>query len=144
MWYGSPMKLWHDDIRRPPDNSWVWARTNKAARYWLQNYRCIEISLDHDLGLEDEDPDAEGAIYGRGRSEETGLDLVDYMIQSETVPPRVTIHSWNPPGAQRMEMTLEANGYQCVRQPYRAYAPDVTLPAQRRPTSRRRLSAEDY
>ena len=25
------MKLWVDDIRRPPDASWAWARTNAEA-----------------------------------------------------------------------------------------------------------------
>ena len=118
MWYGSPMKLWHDDIRRPPDDSWLWARTNDEARYFLRNYRVTEISLDHDLGLEG--PGGEAAVYRRDRGAQTGLDLVDYMIQSETVPARVTIHSVNPPGAQRMEMTLKAKGYECVRRPYQA------------------------
>ncbi len=116
MWYGSPMKLRHDDIRRPPDGSWVWARTNDEARQLLQKYWITEISLDHDLGLEG--PGGEGAVYRRDRGEETGLDLVDYMVQNGTVPPRVTIHSWNPPGAQRMEMALKAKGYHCVRRPY--------------------------
>lgn len=28
-------KLWHDDVRRPPDNTWLWARTNAEAVAFL-------------------------------------------------------------------------------------------------------------
>ena len=76
----------------------------------------IEASLDHDLGYHDvdlpEDPDelAEVLIL-RGQSEETGADLVEWMVKYGFVPPLVTIHSWNPPGAKRMATILSDAGY---------------------------------
>lgn len=112
------MKLWHDDIRRPPDDSWVWARTNEEAIAFLEGLTIHEISLDHDLGLHELDPDTPDAIYLVGHGEETGLDLVDYMIARALVPDKVTVHSMNPVGADRMCRTLNARGYDCYRRPY--------------------------
>lgn len=51
------MRLWFDDIRRPPDASWLWARTLEQAQAILSTVLLEEASLDHDLGLHDVDPD---------------------------------------------------------------------------------------
>lgn len=116
------MKLWHDDIRTPPDG-WEWARTNAQAMVFLEQGEVDEISLDHDLGYHDvslpEDPDdlAEVLIL-KGQGEETGMDLVRWMVETKRVPPKVTIHSWNPPGAANMRSWLEQHGYECVVAPY--------------------------
>jgi hypothetical protein len=102
------LKVWHDDIRRPPDNSWIWVRTNQEAM------RCIslaftleapvhEISMDHDLGLHNHDPDVPDADMQMGWDEENdGFELVKWMVEHDYVPEIVTIHSWNPDGAKRM------------------------------------------
>lgn len=111
-------KLWHDDIRRPPDQTWIWARTNDDAIMVLQNFDVKVISMDHDLGLDGLDPDLPDAVYLRGNGEQTGLDLVDWMIQNGCVPEHVTVHSWNPSGAQRMIKTLHARGYAATYVPY--------------------------
>lgn len=101
----------------------MWARKNEDAKYILQNWFITEISLDHDLGYHDvelpEDPDelAEVLIL-KGASEETGLDLVRWMIEEELVPPIVSIHSWNPPGARAMLQALQAAGYQAALRPF--------------------------
>ena len=108
-------KLWHDDVR-PPPAGWLWARTNDQAKYFLmlaerEGSPIVECSLDHDLGYHDvvlpEDPDelAEVLIL-RGQSEETGYDLVCWMIEHNLVPKKVTIHSWNPEGARHMAARL--------------------------------------
>lgn len=74
-------KLWHDDIRRPPDETWFWARTNREAVRYLLLARCEEASLDHDLGLHEMDPDETDAPLGRGSSYEgNGVDLVKVML----------------------------------------------------------------
>lgn len=112
------MKLWHDDIRRPPDDTWLWVRTNHDAKALLQTGEFDEVSLDHDLGLHELDPDTPDAIYLVGHGEETGLDLVDWMIERCCVPDKVTVHSMNPVGADRMCRMLNARGYDCYRQPY--------------------------
>lgn len=117
------MRLWHDDVRPAPEG-WIWARRNQEAKAILMNcWPIVEISLDHDLGLHDveipEDPDelAEVLIL-KGRGEETGLDLVRWMIEEGRVPRMVTIHSWNPPGAIAMRKALQEAGYPASVAPF--------------------------
>jgi len=115
------MKLWHDDIRPAPEG-WVWARTNKEAMAHLETGDVEEISLDHDLGLHDlteeqieADPEL---LFGRGQAEETGYHLVEWMIEHDCVPEHVTIHSWNPSGADMMANRLNRFGYNCRLEPF--------------------------
>lgn len=96
------MKLWHDDIRRPPAG-WTWARTNGEALELLRSGTVVEASLDHDLGLHELDPaDYESPEVLKGSGSQTGFDLVKLMVAEGLVPRRVRIHSWNPPAALRM------------------------------------------
>lgn len=111
-------KVWHDDVRRPPDDTWFWARTNEQAIAALEALEIDEIVLDHDLGGHNIDPDGPEAIYYKGSSESTGLMLVDWMIDNDKVPAKVVIHSWNSPGALRMLKTLAAKGYMATYRPY--------------------------
>lgn len=118
------MKLWHDDVRPAPEG-WVWARTNTEAKSLLLTGRVTEVSLDHDLGFHDvvipDDPDelAEVLIL-KGQSDQTGYDLVCWMIDNFLVPAKVTIHSWNPLGAQNMAARLNRYGYNCTISPFKA------------------------
>lgn len=115
------MKLWHDDIRRPPDNSWVWARTNlDVIRIMLANADpCEEISLDHDMGLSEADPDVPDADMQEGWDvENDGAKLVQALIALNLVPEKVTIHSWNYDGARRMYNLLKKAGHEPMVQPY--------------------------
>lgn len=116
------MKIWHDDVRPAPDG-WSWARTNDCAQELLESGQCEEISLDHDLGYHDivipDDPDEAIAVLQlRGVSEITGLQLVDWMIENDLVPPKVTIHSWNPDGANAMARRLNECGHNCIVAPF--------------------------
>lgn len=111
------VKLWHDDVRPPPDGSWVWVRTNTEAKEIMSRTVVDEASLDHDLGCEPED-----GLYARGSSPAgTGLDLCRWMVDHDLVPRRVTVHSWNPAGAEAMCDALDDH---CVvtREPYRVPA----------------------
>jgi hypothetical protein len=114
-------KLWHDDIR-PAPAGWEWARTNSAAREILSSKQVVEISLDHDLGLheftEEQIEENPELLFGRGAAEETGYDLVNWMIENDLVPPVITIHSWNPDGARNMAARLNHFGYDCTIAPY--------------------------
>lgn len=99
------MRLWHDDIRRPPDKRWTWARTNTDAKFYLWHFHVTEMSMDHDLGLHDYDPDEQDAdlrCLPEGARPEEGWELVQWMIENELIPDKITIHSWNPVGAKRM------------------------------------------
>lgn len=111
------MKIWHDDIRKPPEG-WTWARTNTQAIALFLSHEIEAISLDHDLGLQDEDPDAPAAELGRGTSLHTGYDLVEWMIATHHLPESITIHSWNPDGAKRMAAALQDAGCHPVVKPY--------------------------
>jgi hypothetical protein len=125
----SRTRLWHDDIRRPPDASWIWARTNADAKRALRAHSIAEASLDHDLGLHDYDPDEQDADLRcppDGMRPEEGWELVKWMIEDGCVPPRVTIHSWNPVGAQRMARMLADAGHSCVVRPYARDAAPTT------------------
>lgn len=115
------LRLWHDDIRPAPEG-WTWARTNAQAQEIIATGNVVEISLDHDLGLDyfteeqiDADPEL---LFGKGQSEQTGYDLVVWMIDNECVPPMVTIHSWNPAGAERMRWQLRNFGHHVLVSPY--------------------------
>lgn len=82
-------KVWLDDIR-PAPNGWEWATTADAAIAFLSYEEVAEISLDHDLGL----------------NEPTGL-VVARFIAGMKNPPIVRIHSMNPVGAKAMRDALE-------------------------------------
>lgn len=133
------MRLWHDDIRRPPacnicrgtgrrehnpivscpgcygkGTPWLWARTNKEAIEMIllaekAGDPVTEISMDHDLGEHEADPDDPESIYRRGLSPEgDGADLAQALCLLRMVPPKVTIHSWNSEGAARMASYFDA------------------------------------
>lgn len=104
-------KLWYDDIRRPPDDSWDWARTNGDAKYMLCNKRYQEMSFDHDMGLHHYDPDEQDAdlrIAPDHWQHEDGADLARWMVEQGYIPPVITVHSFNPVGAKNIaEIMLE-------------------------------------
>lgn len=107
------IKLWLDDVRPAPDG-WRWAQNNREAQRILETFDVVECSLDHDLGADPTD-----GLYAKGAGEETGLHLVDWMIEHDCVPSVITIHSWNPPAARRMERAFIAAGHRPRVRPYR-------------------------
>lgn len=117
------MKLWFDDVRPAPEG-WTWARTIPDGIRLLLEFPCEECSLDHDLGYDcftlDEINSNPELILARGQAEQTGYDFVEWMISEEVVPPKITIHSWNPDGARRMKNRLLEAGFSAEIQPFRA------------------------
>lgn len=108
------MKLWHDDVRPAPEG-WVWARTNAEAMWFLRQRSepdgrmvVTEVSLDHDMGTTP------------GDGTPSGYDLVCWMLDNDAVPEKVTVHSWNPPGAQAMASRLAYFGHDVTVQPFGA------------------------
>jgi hypothetical protein len=112
------VRVWHDDVRPPPDG-WLWVRTNEDARKILKTGNVQEISLDHDMGLDQLEPSVEHHDM-RGRSEDNGMRLVEWMVANALVPESVVIHSWNLAGARSMYLHLNQHGYGCV---FEAYTP---------------------
>lgn len=47
------MKIWLDDVRTPPDDTWVWCKSgHECIGMIITNRNNIEtVSFDHDLGL---------------------------------------------------------------------------------------------
>ena len=116
------MRLWHDDIRVAPPG-FVWVRTNKDAQDILARIQSVtEISMDHDLGLDDMDPVTSPAyanMMGPIRcGDGCGCDLARWMVERILVPEKVTIHSWNPVAAQRMAAIFNAANYEVCLQAY--------------------------
>lgn len=90
------LKLWLDDIRNPPDNSWIVFREVDAMLRHLLRHAHI-VSLDHDLG--DNKP--------------TGYNLLTWFEERVVVEgiskiPEIRIHSANPVGRQNMERVVQS------------------------------------
>lgn len=86
------MKLFIDDIRNPPDETWILARSSNAAVSILfDNLNIIEeISFDHDLGGDD-----------------TAYEVVEFLEEMAHEghlykPFAWTVHSQNPVGRERL------------------------------------------
>jgi hypothetical protein len=96
------VRVWLDDVREAPDG-WVHVGTPREAIDLLRSGEVEEISLDHDLGLVDQD----------GR-EITGYDVLTW-IESElgsrratfTVP-SIHVHSANAAVYTRMTQAIES------------------------------------
>lgn len=86
------MKLWVDDLRDPPDDSWTIARNSRVAVACLQRYDVTEMSLDHDLGGED-----------------TSRVIIIWLCHeaAERWPAVVHVHSANPVGAAWLRGMIE-------------------------------------
>ena len=112
-------KLWHDDVRRPPDETWLWARTNEEAIKILRVGGVTEISLDHDLGLEAVDPDEQGAYRRPGHSPNgTGADLARWMCDHQLVPENISVHSWSRDGVEAIVAVFKERGIDVAVAPY--------------------------
>ena len=122
------MKLWLDD-RRPAPEGWLWARNVTEAQHAFAEHEIEECSLDHDLGLDvamDQgiDLDDMEAVMDFIDSvedvpEETGMDLVDWMIETGHIPAKITIHSWNIVCARRMARRFNDNGHNVTVEPFK-------------------------
>jgi hypothetical protein len=89
------IKIFLDDIRVPLDESWIVIKSYKRFVEFIiiQDFNSIsEISLDHDLGLEE--------------SEKTGYDiakwLVEYSMDNNINLPLIRVHSANPVGSKNI------------------------------------------
>jgi len=91
-------RLWVDDQRKPPDESWDWGRTFLTAVELLITHGSVydEFSLDHDLG----------------EHEPTGFDFLRWVVLSrpDLLPRVIRIHSANPVGAANMKAVIERSG----------------------------------
>lgn len=90
------MKMWVDDIRTPPDETWTWfvdseltiaflkkfKEADEHKKIWNMDRSWIEVmSLDHDLGGDD-----------------TTRPIVLWCCENNFWPVEVRVHSMNPVG----------------------------------------------
>jgi hypothetical protein len=84
-------KLFLDDLRAPPDQTWVVARSVPAAILYITEYGFpYEMSLDHDLGTGTDAPQLLLWILE---------ELMDEHIHPSALKVKFGVHSANPVGA---------------------------------------------
>ena len=117
------MKLYIDDIREAPDESWTLVRTISEAIRFIARYdeKITHISLDHDISVE-------VRIDGEYRpfpSAETYQPVAYFLgerygsVNSEMYiwRPEIIIHSSNPKGSEEMQHILSDCGVACRLEP---------------------------
>ncbi len=101
------MKLFIDDNREAPEG-WHLARTITEAIRVIASQDIKEISIDHDIeNYEQENFTAVAYFIGAWY----GLDEFDEH-------PKITVHSGNPVGAERIKQILEGADIESTYQPY--------------------------
>ncbi len=88
------MKLYLDDERKTPAG-WMRAYTVQEAIKYLESGEVTEISLDHDLGTEEDGHDV--ALWVEVHADDGSLPRLKWNV-----------HSANPAGASRMRAALES------------------------------------
>lgn len=112
------MKLFIDDIRKAPDESWHVARTvTEAIRViYYYGHELTEISLDHDIAhfenLDETDVDQRVSAC-----KETFAAVAYYIAErwkdKGSTAPKIVLHSANPVGVENMELILSSSGIDC-------------------------------
>ena len=130
-------KLFFDDVRDAPDDTWMLARDVAGAKRLMQDYAFDVMSLDHDIGMQmmcekcyaeiekpvttvmlASDKELEDKLRTGCQHSEHGTHLAQWMIDTLTVwPDLIIIHSANPYGADRMQGMLR-NHTQTLRMNY--------------------------
>lgn len=115
------MKLWLDDERPPPDDTWTWVRTAGEAIMFLAVHNLVtvggrdhvtHVSFDHDLGVCN-------FCWRLGKKQcvHDGHSVASYIEErvachSDYGPPynipRLEVHSQNPVGIQRLKSAFAA------------------------------------
>ena len=102
-------KLWLDDIRPAPPG-WLYTNNVKDAIWATENYNIVEMSLDHDLGLKNdkfEEYTTSETDLDINDYEETGYDFCLWLTKNNIWPQKITVHSSNLVGAERMLSIIE-------------------------------------
>lgn len=109
------MKIFVDDIREPPDRSWVVFRDMEVAVTFvidaIYKHIFIEcISLDHDMGIKSKEVEYMNGYQFLIKLEEFFFrryenDLAN-NVKSTITPPKIIIHSANSVGVARMQTVI--------------------------------------
>lgn len=104
-----PWRLYLDDIRYPPDTTYIVTRTVEEAQQLIEQYGVPEhISFDHDLGVDEKD-----------NLLPNGYDFAKWLVEMDmdgvvTLPTNFTfeVHSQNPVGAENIRAYLSSYLFQ--------------------------------
>lgn len=99
-------KLYIDDLRNPPDRSWVVVRSVAAAKEYIQTYGYPHfISFDHDLGMKGKIL-PNGLWVGEETEQPDGYDFAKWLCAMDMDEPWMSrlkfsyqVHSANPIGS---------------------------------------------
>lgn len=92
-------RLWLDDVRSPPDESWHWVKTAAEAIATLDARWYAEISLDHDLGEQE---------CGTGYAVAAWIEEQAVMGNWWKVPGVIQCHSANPVGIANIQAAIDS------------------------------------
>jgi len=105
-------KLFLDDIRVPPDETWDVVRNYKEFIEYITKNRVPDfISFDHDLGIEhyaELFQDIKKHILEEGFVEKTGYDCAKWLVENNHKIKEFGCHSMNPIGKENI-LTLLHN-----------------------------------
>lgn len=88
-------KLFLDDVRNPPDDTWIVVRSfDEFVAFFSNNPTPELISFDHDLG----------EITSVGIS--SGMDCAKWLVENQISGFDFIVHSENPPGKKNIEGLL--------------------------------------
>lgn len=107
-------KLFLDDLRSPPDGTWVVARSHEAAVEYVNEYGYpLVISFDHDLGMKATYTSGAIVVYEEVEAA-TGMSLAKWLVERDLDSPwmassgfRYIVHSANPVGAANIRGLFE-------------------------------------
>lgn len=100
------MKLWIDDIRNAPDESWTVARTVTSAIKAIDMFgdSITEISFDHDISYQIELNGVSRPFPSPETFQASALYAYKYYEQyNREYKPLIKIHTANPAGAKELE-----------------------------------------
>jgi len=105
------MKLWVDDIRNAPDDTWHVARTATEAIRALARYHFDVISLDHDISHQV----TVGALGRPYPCEETFASVAYYIAakyvdKPASIVPKIVLHTSNTVAGDEMARMLAEHG----------------------------------
>ncbi len=96
------MKLWIDDLRDAPDDSWTEVRKVEPAIRLLAHHLIEEISIDHDIENRPDDETFKPIAYF------IGMKFLFRAAVRDPWTPKITIHSMNPVGAKEIYDILKS------------------------------------
>ena len=92
------MKLWVDDVRRPPGDDWTWVLHVEDALEILATGEVTELALDNDLHPFERD----------------GTEIVDWMVENGVWPDTIHVHTANNFASTYMCRIIERNGFEGI------------------------------